>query len=169
VIFGHRHYLKNEYAGYLKMVKYSGFWPDACKAWEWLNNNTSGNNIAYVGRPVPFPLYGSRLKNNVYYVSVNETEPAKLHYFKNSRYSWGSNFRQMHLNFEEEYNYRGNADYSQWLKNLRARRIDYLFIYSLHQIDGIEFPIEEHWARQKNQVFRNVFSNDTVRIYRVNR
>lgn len=71
-----RDYIRNEYPRYIKTVKYSGFWPDAAEAWNWLNSNTTGNNIAYVGRPVPFPLYGSNFKNNVYYVSVNRIDPA---------------------------------------------------------------------------------------------
>ncbi|MDP2044265.1 MAG: hypothetical protein Q8K15_03745, partial [Candidatus Omnitrophota bacterium] len=40
-------YKTNEFSRYYKMVKYSGFWPDAARAWDWLNRNTSGNNIAY--------------------------------------------------------------------------------------------------------------------------
>jgi hypothetical protein len=75
------YYIKNEFSGYSRAQRYSGFWPDAIEAWGWLNNNTCGNNIAYAGRPVPFPLYGSQLKNNVFYVSVNKIDPAKLHYF----------------------------------------------------------------------------------------
>ncbi|MBN1912821.1 MAG: hypothetical protein JW788_00315, partial [Candidatus Omnitrophica bacterium] len=62
-----RYYVKHEYSGYPRMVKYSGFWPDAACAWDWLNSHTQGDNISYAGRPVPFPLYGTNFKNNVYY------------------------------------------------------------------------------------------------------
>ena len=115
-------YRKNEYRRYISMVKYSGFWPQAVQAWAWLNNNTVGNNIAYVGRPVPFPLYGTDFKNNVYYVSVNKTDPAMAHYFPNSRYSWGANFMELHQNLEAEGNYREHPDYSVWLANLKKER-----------------------------------------------
>ncbi|MBU1726183.1 MAG: hypothetical protein KJ880_00930, partial [Candidatus Omnitrophica bacterium] len=162
-----RDYNKNEYSRYLKMVKYSGFWPDAVKAWQWLNNNTEGNSIAYVGRPVPFPLYGTKFKNNVYYVSVNKTEPAKLHYFKDSFYKWGADFESKHRSFEEKGNYRSEADYSAWLANLKKRNIDYLFIYSLHQIKGIEFPFEDSWAAEHPEKFVPAFMNQAVHIYRV--
>lgn len=124
-----RVYVANEYSGYVKMVKYSGFWPDAAKAWKWLNEHTQGSNIAYVGRPVPFPLYGTDFKNNVYYVSVNGTEPAKLHYFKNSKYSWGHDFLSLHKDLEAQGNYRGLADFAVWSDNLMKKKpITCLFI-----------------------------------------
>lgn len=149
------------------MTKYSGFWPDATLAWAWLNANTQGNNIAYVGRPVPFPLYGSNFKNNVFYVSVNKTEPAKLHYFPHSRYIWEYEFRSLHKNLEEEGNYRENADYATWLNNLLKRNTDYLFVYSLHQTKEIVFPIEDRWAKNNSTRFMPVFTNETIHIYKI--
>jgi len=160
-------YQLNEYPAYIKMVKYSGFWPDATRAWEWLNKNTEGNNIAYVGRPVPFPLYGTNFKNNVYYVSLNKQEPAKLHYFPDSRYHWGYDFSTLHANLEEKGNYRADADYSVWLNNLISHMTDYLFVYSLHQTKDIEFPIEDRWAKENPDRFKLVFTNSTIRIYEI--
>ena len=156
---------KNEYIRY---VKNSRYWPDATRAWLWLNNNTEGNNIAYVGRPVPYPLYGTDFKNNVYYVSVNSLDPIHLHDLKNSRYSWDSNAENMHRSFEEPNNYRGNADYSVWLNNLNKRKTEYLFIYSLHHTKKVEFPIEEEWARSNPAEFKQVFNNETIKIYKLN-
>lgn len=161
------HYVKNEYPAYIKMVKYSGFWPDAVRAWDWLNSNTTGNNIAYVGRPVPFPLYGTKFKNNVYYVSVNKTEPVKLHYFTNSYYQWDNDFLNLHKNLEVKGNYRSEADYSAWLDNLSRRNTDYLFIYSLHQTKNIIFPLEDNWAGSHPQRFAPVFANKTIKIYKI--
>ncbi|MDD5552687.1 MAG: hypothetical protein PHE18_02315 [Candidatus Omnitrophica bacterium] len=163
------YYIKNEYPRYLKMVKYSGFWPDAAKAWDWLNSNTEGDNVAYAGRPVPFPLYGTNFKNNVYYVSVNKTEPAKLHYFPDSDYAWGEDFISLHMSFEEEGNYRGGADFSTWMNNLGRRGTDYLFVYSLHQTKELAFPVEDDWARQNKVFFRPVFINDTIHIYKISK
>ncbi len=162
-------YDKYEFPRYIKTTKYSGFWPDAVKAWHWLNIHTSGNNIAYIGRPVPFPLYGTNFKNDVYYVSVNQTEPAKLHHFKNSRYEWDSDFMNLHRNLEEPGNYRGRADYTVWINNLSKRKTDYLFIYSLHQTKEIAFPIEDNWAIGNPDKFKPVFTNDTVKIYKISR
>jgi hypothetical protein len=162
-------YVNNEYSRYTNMVKYSGFWPDATRAWDWLNRNTQGNNIAYIGRPVPFPLCGTNFKNNVYYVSVNKTEPARIHYFPKSHYHWGYDFLSLHKNLEAEGNYRADADYSVWLDNLNRRNTDYLFIYSLHQTKDIEFPLEDAWAKANPGKFSPVFANETIHIYKITR
>jgi len=162
-----RSYQRNEFKNYLKMVKYSGFWPDAAKAWIWLNENTTRANIAYTGRPVPFPLYGSNFKNNVYYVSVNRVEPVKLHYFPDSHYRWGEDFLELHKNMEEEGNYRGHAEYEAWLANLLKRKTDFLFIYSLHQTKETLFPVEESWAAANPVRFTPAFRNGTIRIYKI--
>lgn len=164
---GENYYKKNEFSRYYKMVKYSGFWPDATKAWDWLNNETVGNNIAYVGKAVPFPLYGSNLKNNVYYVSVNRTQPAKLHYFNNSKYEYGRGYESLLKSIEERNNYRGNADYNIWLDNLFKVKTDYLFVYSLRQTKSTIFPLEDNWAMVNTDKFKLVFVNNTVHIYKV--
>jgi len=164
---GVNNYTKNEFASYKKMVKYSGFWPEATEAWDWLNSNTCGNNIAYIGRPVALPLYGSNFKNNVYYVSVNSIEPARLNYFKGSHYQWGYDFLSLHQNLETEHNYRGRKEYSVWLNNLMKRNTDFLFVYSLHQTKEVEFPIEDAWANTHQDGFIQVFNNKTIHIYRV--
>lgn len=160
-------YSRNEFKSYRQMTKYTGLWPEATMAWEWLNANTVGNNIAYAGRPVPFPLYGEHFKNNVFYVSVNNTDPVKLHYFPNSFYRWGKDFSSVHKSFEEEGNYRAGGSYPVWLANLSRREVDYLFVYSLHQTDNIEFPVEDAWARAHPDRFSPVFSNPTAHIYKV--
>ena len=165
--FLNRDYDKFEYARYIKMQKYSGFWPDALKAWDWLNSNTKASNIAYVGRPVSLPLYGTNFKNNVSYVSVNSTEPSKLEYYPQSYYRWGHDFLSQHRSFEEPGNYRGNADYPVWLTNLSKKNIDYLFVYSLHQTEEIEFPLEDRWAKAHPDKFNLVFINETVHIYKI--
>lgn len=167
LILLNKNYTLNEYSRYIKMTRYSGFWIEVTYAWKWLNDNTSGNNIAYVGRPVPFPLYGTNFKNNVYYVSVNETEPVKLHYFPDSRYQWGYDFLSLHKNLEENGNYRSQADYSVWLNNLKRCNIEYLFIYSLHQTKDIEFPLEDKWAKANPDRFTPSFNNQTIHIYKI--
>ena len=165
--FGEKYYERNEFPRYYKMIKYSGFWPDAAKAWDWLNNETVDNNIAYTGRAVPFPLYGSNLKNNVYYVSVNKIQPAKLHYFNDSKYEYGPGFESLLKSIEQENNYRGNADYNIWLSNLLKTSTDYLFVYSLQQTKSLIFPIEDTWAMANVDRFKLVFNNNTIHIYKI--
>jgi hypothetical protein len=167
--FLNKDYNKNEFRRYADTVKYSGFWPEAIEAWRWLNKSTISDNIAYVGRPVSLPLYGSRFKNNVYYVSVNKIEPAKLHYFPYAKYSWGYNFESLHKNLRQKGNYRQNADYNTWLKNLLAKDTDFLFVYSLHQTEKIIFPIEDRWASAHKERFKLGFRNNMVHIYKLAR
>ena len=150
------------------MRKYSGFWPDATLSWEWLNNNTLGNNIAYTGRAAVFPLYGSKFKNNVYYVSVNSVQPAKLQYFNNSNYAWSGDFKYLLKTIEEDSNYRGKANYDIWFDNLQKTNTDLIFIYSLQQTKTIIFPLEDKWANGHPDKFSLVFSNPTIRIYKIN-
>jgi hypothetical protein len=165
--FAQKDYVDNEYRRYVKMADYSGFWPQAAEAWAWLDGHTQQSNIAYVGRPVPFPLYGEHFKNNVYYVSVNRTEPAMLHRFPGSNYAWGYDGESVHRSFQQENNYRSRSDYSVWLGNLLKRNTDYLFIYSLHQTRNIEFPFEDEWAESHPETFSLVFKNDIVHIYKI--
>lgn len=167
VILCEKWYVRNEFPRYYKMAKYSGFWPETTLAWDWLNRNTTGNNIAYVGKPLPFPLYGSYFKNNVFYASVNRIDPLRLHLFRNSRYAWGYHNEMMHQVFEEEGNYRQKPDYHEWMRNLIRRNADFLFIYSLHHFKENRFPIEEEWALNHAKKFNLAFHNNSVRIYKI--
>ncbi len=159
-------YARNEFSRYRLMTDYSGFWPDATEAWEWLDTQPTGLRIAYVGRPVTLPLYGRGFANSVFYVSVNSVDPAKLHYFPGSSYSW-HDFLSEQRSFEKDGNYRGNARMQTWLRNLARRKADILFVYSLHQVDQTIFPFEDEWARAQPGIFEPIFSNDTIRVYRI--
>lgn len=159
-------YSKNELKRYKSSRKSSGFWPEAIDAWIWLDQNTNGNNVAYVGRPVPFPLYGTKLKNSVFYVPVNEGGPY-LHLYKNAWYSCQGGYENFHNVLMEANNYRGKADYNTWLKNLREKNTNFLFAYSLHQIKGIDFPIEDDWAKAHQEIFSLVFVNKIIHIYKI--
>lgn len=165
LIIGERFYLDQEY---LRYVTDSPYPEEETLAWKYLNDiiPEEGANIAYVGRPLPFPLYGTRFKNNVFYVSVNEKEPF-LHSYENSYYRWTSDYNQRHKMMRENGNYRGNASYDIWLKNLKAKNTNYLFIYALHEITS--FPMEDDWAKSHPEVFHLIFSNSLVHIYKINK
>ncbi len=161
------YYNAQEHARYVTTQEYSGFEPQETEAWRWLNEHTGGDHIAYAGKPLPFPLYGEKFKNDVYYVSVNEVEPAQLHFYPKSRYQWGADFLQMHESFQAPENYRGKADYAIWLAHLKKRDTDYLFSYSLQQTKQLLFSLEDSWARQHPEFFEPVFERKKVRIYKV--
>jgi len=164
MILGEKKYLKEEYDRY---IQYAPFPKEEAEGWEYLNDITGkGANVAYVGRPEVFPLYGSGLKNNVYYVSVNGKEPY-LHSYKNSYYKWNADYNVKHAVIRKNGNYRGNADYGIWLRNLKNKNIDYLFIYALHRIT--DFPFEDEWAKKHSEVFKTVFSNKLIHIYKISK
>ena len=132
-----------------------------------LKELSSGGEAVGISQDIDLLYSQTYFKNNVYYVSVNNTEPAKLHYFPNSHYKWGYDFLSMHDNFKQEGNYRSNPDYIDWLGNLLKKNTDYLFIYSLHQTKDIVFSLEDNWAKENPKKFSLVFSNKTIHIYKI--
>ena len=137
------------------------------EAWYWLNNHTNNAKIAYTGNPDTLPLYGSNFKNDVIYISVNNTHPVKLHYFPKARYIWKGDFISLHKNLETSGNYRQNPDFIHWLNNLKKEKADYIFIYAFHQIKDVIFPIEDNWAKDHPEYFNLVFNNNRVHIYEI--
>jgi len=126
---------------------------DISLAWIWLNDNTgNGKRIAYTGRSEVYPLFGTRLKNEIFYVSLND-KPSLPHYYPDGFY-------------------RREKSLSSWKINLAKQNIDYLFIalprpINNESLDKKEFPIEDAWAVSNPKDFRLAFSNSKVRIYKV--
>jgi len=165
LIFLNADYNKYEFDRYSSRTPYP---KEDREAWKWLNDNTIRSRIAYAGIPHVFPLYGTKFKNVVYYVSVNAIEPALLHLYPNGSYIWDRDFFKMHKGLEDSGNYREHPDYDVWLKNLKARRIEYLVVYSLRKIeDSVVFPLENDWALLHPEKFIPVFNKRTVNIYRI--
>lgn len=134
-------YEREQYSRYIKFYQEK----DVSLAWKWLNDFTGqGKRIAYIGRPETYPLFGSKLKNEVFYVSIND-KPVSL------------------VDFGPDGQYRKEKSYAAWLKNLKDNRVDLIFIYQDHYEPV--FPIEEEWARQNPQDFKLIFANSKVRIF----
>lgn len=165
MVFLNADYNKHEFERYLNRTPYPR---EDREAWAWLNDNTARSRIAYAGIPHVLPLYGSKFKNDVYYVSVNETDPAPLYLYPNGSYQWDRDFLKMYKRLESPGNYRENPDYGIWLNNLKKRRIQYLVVYSLRKIkDSVVFPLENDWALAHPEEFTPVFNKRIVNIYRV--
>lgn len=158
-------YTKNEFRRYSSKKLRKIYGQELTDGWMWLDENTKADNIAYTARPLPFPLYGTKLKNNVYYVSINEIEPAWLHKFPEADLTWDAKYSNMHAKIAEDNNYRGKPSLSAWKKNLSERGINYLVVYPLHQTDI--FPIEDIWAKADPDNFELKFSNNQMHIYKV--
>ncbi|MEW6009467.1 MAG: hypothetical protein AB1629_07530 [Candidatus Omnitrophota bacterium] len=124
---------------------------DIAYAWKWLNENThKGKRVAYTGRSESYPLFGSFLKNDVYYISLN-SKPPIVHYYPDGLY-------------------RKERDLKRWLINLKDKKIDYLFIALPYSVSNEssnpkEFPIEDTWAKEHSNIFKLVFVNTKSRIY----
>ncbi|MFA5276508.1 MAG: hypothetical protein WC417_06430, partial [Candidatus Omnitrophota bacterium] len=101
-------------------------------AWEWLNENTgSGRRVAYTGRSEIYPLFGTKLKNRVFYISTND-KPSMPHYFSDGLY-------------------RKEKNFEAWRENLKKEEIDYFFAALPFDVnnesgDKKEFPAEDRWA-----------------------
>jgi hypothetical protein len=156
-------YDKYEFKRYLR----TPFPQEEKEAWVWLDKNTQQAKIAYTGSPDTLPLYGANFKNEIVYISVNATHPAKIHYFPDAKYIWTGDFITLHQNLEKAGNYRQNPDYLVWLKNLKSEGTDCLLVYAFHQVKEPTFPIEDAWAASHSKIFNLVFTNPRVHIYRI--
>jgi len=162
-VLGQNWYLNHEYERY---IKYAPYWEGAMKGWKWLNDNTSGQRIAYTGRPVPFPLYGRNFKNDVYYASVNNIHPAQLHFYPQGNLDWKEyEYDKIDKMLRRDENYRGKANFNQWYKNITAEETDYLFVYILSEEEYT--PIEDGWAQSHPGKFKLTFDSPDARIYKV--
>jgi hypothetical protein len=119
--------------------------------WKWMNERSGeGARIAYTGRPTFYPLFGTRLKNDVFYVSVND-KPGLPHYYPDGLI-------------------RKVKSFGSWKENLQRHSVDYLFIALPVPDDNEsdrpeEFPIEDKWAQENPGLFQLIFTNSKVRIY----
>lgn len=126
---------------------------DIAKGWKALNDLTGqGARVAYTGRQEFYPLFGTRLKNNVTYVSINEKEVSPYNKFDGL-------FRRI-------------KDFSAWRENLKKEKIEYLFVAlpyfnNRESEDPNKFPIEDDWASAHPEDFQLVFNNSLSRIYQV--
>ena len=138
-------YEREQYSRYVKFYQEK----DVALSWKWLNDFTgTGKRIAYIGRPETYPLFGSKLKNEVFYVSVND-KPVSL------------------VDFGPDGQYRKEKSYTAWLKNLKDNRVDLVFVYQDHYEPV--FPIEDQWATQNPERFKLIFANSKVRIFSLSR
>ncbi len=126
---------------------------DIGRSWKALNELTKGGaKVAYTGRQELYPLFGSRLKNEVKYISVNEKEITPYN--------------------RPEGRYRQIKDFTSWRENLKQYKAEYLFValprfLNRESEDPAKFPIEDEWAVAHPGDFQLVFGNSLSHIYKV--
>jgi hypothetical protein len=137
-------------------------------------SGASGTRLAYAGTNIPYYLFGTGLRNEVFYVNVDRHRDWLMHDYHraararrdplwpNSRPGWD----------------RAAPNYQDWLANLRARGIHLLVVTRAdpgegpHNIaDTQKFPIERTWADSHPEDFEPLYGarqNDPFfRIYGV--
>ncbi len=147
-------YDQNEFVRYPLILSKKEAWQmDIVKGWQKLNEVTgSGTRVAYTGRQEFYPLFGSKLKNDAKYVSINEKEANPYN--------------------KPDGLIRKVKDFVAWRKNLKKERIEYLFValppfVNRESEDPNKFPIEDEWAASHSDNFKLIFSNSLSRIYKV--
>jgi hypothetical protein len=147
-------YDQDEFSRYPSTFSKKEAWQlDIARAWQKLNEVTgSGSRVAYTGRQEFYPLFGSKLKNDVKYVSVNTKETS--------------------LYDHPDGLCRKVKDFTAWRENLRKELIEYLFIAlpfpdNRESEDPTRFPVEDDWAGAHPENFQLLYSNSLSRIYKV--
>jgi hypothetical protein len=154
LVYSNGRYNQEEFDRYPKTFSKKESWQaDIGRGWKYLNELTGrGSRLAYTGRQEVYPFFGTKLKNEVKYISINEKEASPYN--------------------KPDGLYRKIKDFSAWEGNLKKERIEYLFIALPFEInreseDPKKFPIEDEWAAAHPDDFRLVFSNSLSHIYKV--
>lgn len=147
-------YNKEEFERYPSTFSKNEVWQiDITKGWQGLNELTGGGaRVAYTGRQEFYPLFGSGLKNDVKYISINKKDTTPYNKFDGL-------FRRI-------------KDFSAWRGNLKKEKIEYLFVAlpffdNRESEDPNKFTIEDEWANAHPENFQLVFNNSMSRIYKV--
>jgi hypothetical protein len=134
----------------------------------------AGSRVAYAGTNIPYYLFGNSLRNEVRYINVDRNRDCLLHDYHqaaigrgqptwpNSRPGWD----------------RQRPDFSAWLANLEAERIQFLVVTRVNPAEGPHnvadaegFPLERRWADDHPEFFELLYGpkehDKLFRLYRV--
>jgi hypothetical protein len=158
----------------------AGFAASLVQGWEILERAAApgGARVAYAGTNLPYYLLGLGLRNDVQYVNINDHADWLPHDYHRDRLRRGL-FELAQDPWPQWY--RTHSDFESWLANLRARRIEFLFIGRENRHGRLEtvgtlpqFPIERVWADAHPDTFVDLGPFDYpvgtipwVRVYRL--
>lgn len=135
--------------------------------WKALEENVKGPaRVAYAGNPAPYGLYGNGLKNNVLYVNLDGSA-LKFHDYEmeKRKENEGKPFIKEAVGLD--YVYRSEQNFEKWHEALLEQKVEYLFVSKQFFRGHIEMPVEGRWALWNRHLFRQVFHQDDVWIFRV--
>jgi len=130
----------------------AGFGASLVQGWDILERAAApgGARVAYAGTNLPYYLLGLGLRNDVQYININDHSDWLPHDYHRDRQRRGL-FELAQDPWPQWY--RSQADFESWLANLRAHRIELLFIgrenrHGRLETGGVlpQFPIERVWA-----------------------
>jgi len=162
-------------------------------SWAWLNEHVSGATIAYSGNNLPYPLFGPRLANRVYYVNIDHHANWRFHDYDRAHRRYPATAlpepmlavssgmllplpgpQQWRVNAARPRYERMEGGADAWMRNLKLRGVTHLYVSSLsaYEIDFMwhndaGFPIEDEWARRAPENFTLLYENSQVRIFAV--
>jgi hypothetical protein len=158
----------------------AGFAARLLPGWQTLERSvpSTGATIAYAGTNLPYYLLGVGQRNHVEYVNINSHPDWLPHDYHRERLRRGETGL---ASTPWPQWYRSVADYDAWVRNLRRRRIDFVFIARENRHGRVDaagvlppFPIERTWADAHPETFVDLgpfeYPTDTVpwvRVYRL--
>jgi hypothetical protein len=149
---------------------------DLARAWNRLDRLAGPRRarIAYAGTNLVYFLMGRGQRHDVVYVNVDAHRGWRLHDYHRQAIALGlPNWPDPRPGWD-----RLHPDYSAWLANLAAERIDFLFVARPEPADGLfniadpeGYPIERVWADAHPEAFTLAYGpadgEPVARIYRV--
>ena len=152
------------------------YFPDFYAGWMQLEarSGPNGSRVAYAGTNIPYYLMGAGLRNHVEYVNIDGHRNWLMHdYHRESLAQGGGEWPNSRPGWD-----RAHGDYSAWLANLEARRIQLLVVTRVNPNEGAHnvadadgFPIERQWADAHPESFEPLYGaserDPWFRLYRV--
>ncbi len=158
--------------------------PDYFRAWLALDSRVgpAGSRIAYAGTDLPYYLLGVGLRNDVFYVNIDEHRDWLMHDYHAAALAANAQgdaslgpatWPTTRPGWD-----RIRPNFDAWLANLRAAGIRILFVTRANPAEGAYnladpagFPIERVWADAHPALFTPLYGNNgedpLVRVYRV--
>ena len=106
-------------------------------------------NIAYTGMNWHYFFYGDKLKNQVYYININNCQDCRYYEFRKDKNS-----------------IRREPNFQEWLKNLRAKNIQYLVTDIYYPNPNVKI-YETSWAEQYPYLFKKIWEKGSVKIFKL--
>jgi hypothetical protein len=150
---------------------------DYFEAWTRLDlaSGSRGTRVAYAGTNLPFFLMGRDLRNDVFYVSVDDKPGWLLHDYHREAVLRGENavWETPRPGWD-----RLHPSYGHWVENLRRQGIRILVVARANRYDGAYnladeegFPIERVWADEHPERFVPLYgvnpSDPQIKAYSV--